>query len=92
MTGSIHRKNERWCIGELVILAVWVMSVWFLEHVFTCNMKTDSLQRATGLANRVVRPAKMGVFNHALRLSGFHCYVLSLCESTESPKIPSVGQ
>ena len=50
------------------------------------NMKTDSMQRATGLANRVVCTAKMGVFNHALRFR-FHCYVLSLCESTDKPKV-----
>ena len=51
---------------------------------FTCNIKTDSPQWATGLANRVVCTARMGVIDHALRSAcGFHCYVLSLCESTE---------
>ena len=40
-------------------------------------MKTDSMQKATGLANRVVCPAKMGVFNHAMRLLYYYYYYYS---------------
>ena len=61
------------------------MSVWFMKRSYERNMRTDSMQRTTGLANCVVCPAKMGVFNHALRFR-FHCYALSLCESTDKPK------
>ena len=71
------------------------------------NMKTDSMQRATGLANRVVCPAQMGVFNHALRQiyyyyyyscsggggggSGFTVMYYHCVKTPKSPKYPSVG-
>lgn len=87
VTGSFHiiitRKMVNWRIGYIGNVG---MSVWFLERARARNMKTDSMQRTIGLANRVVCTAKMGVFNHAMRFR-FHCYVLSLCESTDKPKV-----
>ena len=77
------------------------MPVWFLKWAIDLaliKITTNSLQRTTGLATRVVCTANMGVLIMHVKGSAeicvehSDCYVLIRCESTEKPKVyPSVG-